>query len=244
MKKIIKILLIFTLILIVSLAIFEIVQSASLTAPTGSGSGTPLTDKAGTSGVRSVIGAIIKTIIGVMGAFTLLMFVFGGITMLSSGGQQDRIQQGKKTLIWGAMGLILIVFSYVLVDFVISALTPGDISVAPPTPPPTATPVCSDGLDNDGDTKKDLDDPGCAGNPDGTSEEDPATPPTGNPCTIAFCTQRLHKPAKLAECHTAADCQTMIRNQGGNCISSVSNTHPDYCKPESGGNCACIPVTP
>jgi hypothetical protein len=242
MKKYFKIFIVLLLILIVSLAVFEIAQAVSLTPPSGSGSGsgTPLTTQAGTSGVLSLIGTIIKTILGIMGAVTLLMFVFGGFTMLSSGGLQDRIQQGKKALIWGALGLILIIMSYVIVDFVISSLTGVGAPVPPPTPPPvTADPVCSDGKDNDGDNKIDLDDPGCGGDPKGTSEENPGV---GTPCTVAQCTQILHKPAKSATCTNAADCQTMIAGVvDGHCYISQAAGSPGFCTAESGGNCACIP---
>lgn len=46
----------------------------------------------------------------------------------------------------------------------------GVVSSLPPLVTLTFPPACSDGIDNDGDGRVDLDDPGCAGDPSGTHE--------------------------------------------------------------------------
>lgn len=68
-----------------------------------------------------LIGRIIKTILALVGAFALAMFVYGGFTWLTSGGSPDRIKKGKDILIWAVIGLIVILASYTLVDFVLKA---------------------------------------------------------------------------------------------------------------------------
>jgi len=73
--------------------------------------------------VPELIGTIIKTILGFVGALALLMFIYGGFTWLTSGGSPDRIKKGKDILIWATIGLAVIFASYTLVDFVIRAIT-------------------------------------------------------------------------------------------------------------------------
>lgn len=68
-----------------------------------------------------LIGRIIKTVLGVVGALALAMFVYGGFTWLTSGGSPDKIQKGKDILMWAVIGLIIIFTSYTLVDFVLTA---------------------------------------------------------------------------------------------------------------------------
>ncbi|MFA5129203.1 MAG: pilin [Patescibacteria group bacterium] len=68
-----------------------------------------------------LIGRIIKTILGVVGALALAMFVFGGFTWLTSGGSPDKIKKGKDILMWAVIGLIIIFTSYTLVDFILTA---------------------------------------------------------------------------------------------------------------------------
>ncbi len=72
-----------------------------------------------------IIGRVIKGILGVVGAFALLMVVYGGIMMLTSAGQSEKIEKGKKVLIWAVIGTAVILGSYVLVGYVITAITGG-----------------------------------------------------------------------------------------------------------------------
>ncbi len=79
----------------------------------------------GTEAVSIVIGQIIKVILGLIGAIALLMFVYGGVMWLTSQGSEEKIEKGKKILIWAIVGLVVILTSYVAVSFVINALTNG-----------------------------------------------------------------------------------------------------------------------
>jgi len=99
-------------------------------------------------GVAAFIGKIIQVIIGILGAAALLMFIYGGITLLSSTGSTDKITKGKHILIWATIGLVLVVFSFTIIDFTILALTGESVPVSggsspPPQPPPTSTITCS-----------------------------------------------------------------------------------------------------
>lgn len=68
-----------------------------------------------------LIGRIIKTVLGIVGALALAMFVYGGFTWLTSGGSPDKIKKGRDILMWAVIGLIVIFTSYTLVDFVLTA---------------------------------------------------------------------------------------------------------------------------
>ncbi|MBU1146375.1 pilin [Patescibacteria group bacterium] len=105
--------------------------SASSTSETGS-SGAPekvkLENPLGGSGTGEVtsptrlIGNIIKSILMVVGALALAMFVYGGFTWLTSAGSPEKVKKGKDILIWAVIGLIVIFTSYTAVDFVLTAL--------------------------------------------------------------------------------------------------------------------------
>jgi hypothetical protein len=77
----------------------------------------------GETDVPTIIGNVIKAVLGVIGAVALFMFVYGGILLLSSGGRPDQIKKGKDVLIWAIIGIAVILASYALVEFIISALT-------------------------------------------------------------------------------------------------------------------------
>jgi hypothetical protein len=51
-------------------------------------------------------------VIGVIGAVVLLMYVIGGIYLLTSGGSSDRITTGKKYITVSTTGLLIVMFAY------------------------------------------------------------------------------------------------------------------------------------
>ncbi|MFZ2681691.1 MAG: pilin [Patescibacteria group bacterium] len=61
-------------------------------------------------------------ILGVSGSLVLLMFVYGGFLWTTSLGQPDRIEKGKETVINATIGFVIIIMSYSLINFLISAL--------------------------------------------------------------------------------------------------------------------------
>jgi len=87
----------------------------------------PLKSVCGKSGcnIPALIGQIVKTLLGIVGAVALLMFIYGGFVMLTSGGNEQKIGSAKKTLAWAAIGLAVIFLSYSILNFIIGALTTG-----------------------------------------------------------------------------------------------------------------------
>ncbi len=67
-----------------------------------------------------LIGRIINTILGVVGSLALLMFIYGGLTWMTSSGAPDKVKKGRDIIIWSAIGLVIIFAAYALVSFLIS----------------------------------------------------------------------------------------------------------------------------
>ena len=53
-----------------------------------------------------------------MGAIAMLLIIIGGLYMLSSEGEDDKIQKGKGILTAAIIGLVISMFSYIIVRFV------------------------------------------------------------------------------------------------------------------------------
>lgn len=81
----------------------------------------PLGGSTGEVSVPKIIGNVIKTILSIVGALALAMFIYGGFTWLTSGGSSEKITKGKDILIWATIGLAVIFSSYTLVDFLLKA---------------------------------------------------------------------------------------------------------------------------
>jgi len=68
---------------------------------------------------QKLIGTIINAVLGVVGSLALLMFIYGGLTWMTSGGSAEKVKKGRDIIIWSAIGLAIIFMSYGLVRFII-----------------------------------------------------------------------------------------------------------------------------
>lgn len=80
----------------------------------------PLGDTAG--GAPELYGRIIRGFLGVLGAASLLFFIWGGFTLLISRGNPEKVKGGRDTLLWAAIGLVVAFSSYIILRFVIKAI--------------------------------------------------------------------------------------------------------------------------
>lgn len=102
-------------------------SSIALAADTG----VRLTDPLGVTGedlkgpdvVYILAGRIIKFMLGIVGSLALLMFVYGGVQWLISAGNQDKVKKGRDTLVWAAIGLIVVVASYAILAEIFTIIT-------------------------------------------------------------------------------------------------------------------------
>ena len=105
------------------LSVFAINVHFTLAQSGGSGSDITLTNPLGDiDSPQALIGKIINSILGVVGSLALLMFVYGGLTWMTSSGSQEKIKKGKDTLVWAAIGLVVIFSAYGLTRFVLSSV--------------------------------------------------------------------------------------------------------------------------
>lgn len=74
------------------------------------------------SGFMQVAIAISKWILGIVGSVALLMFVYGGIMFLISGGSSERVEKGKQIIIGSVIGLVIVFASYTIIGFVFHSL--------------------------------------------------------------------------------------------------------------------------
>jgi len=65
---------------------------------------------------------ITNIILGVVGSLALLMFVYGGVMMLISAGNSDKVSKAKGIIIAAVIGLGIVFASYLIIQFVMGAL--------------------------------------------------------------------------------------------------------------------------
>lgn len=101
---------------------FSPALAQSGTVNTG-GSGVTLSNPLGDiTSPQAFIGKIINSILGVVGSLALLMFVYGGLTWMTSSGSADKVKKGRDTLLWAAIGLVVIFSAYGLTRFILGTV--------------------------------------------------------------------------------------------------------------------------
>ena len=68
-----------------------------------------------------LVGDIIAYILGFVGVLALVMFIYGGITWMTSAGAAEKIKKGRDTIVWAILGLAFVFLSYAILDFILGA---------------------------------------------------------------------------------------------------------------------------
>lgn len=69
-----------------------------------------------------IAGRVIQALLGVSGAAALVVFIYGGLMFMLSGGKAERVNTAKSTLIYASLGLAIIFASYAILQFVLQAI--------------------------------------------------------------------------------------------------------------------------
>jgi len=72
--------------------------------------------------IRSIIGNVLQAAIGIMGSLALLVFVVGGFLWLTAAGREEQIKKGTQTMVWAAIGIVVIFSSYAIISLVLQGL--------------------------------------------------------------------------------------------------------------------------
>lgn len=72
------------------------------------------------------VGTIIKTFLAIIGVILITLIIYGGFTYATSSGNEQKIETGKKILVYAVIGTVIIALAYVITTFVINALFPQD----------------------------------------------------------------------------------------------------------------------
>lgn len=65
---------------------------------------------------------ISKWILGIVGSLALAFFIYGGVTMLISAGNKERVAKARTILVNAVIGLVIVFASWAIINFVYTAL--------------------------------------------------------------------------------------------------------------------------
>ena len=68
--------------------------------------------------VASITG-IINAIIAALGIVAVIIIIVGGIGYMTSSGDAGKVKKAKDTILYGVIGLVIVVLAFAIVNFVI-----------------------------------------------------------------------------------------------------------------------------
>ncbi len=72
---------------------------------------------------HQIAGQIINVFLSVLGVIFLILIVYGGYKWMTSGGNQDDIKKAQEIIRNAVIGLLIVLMSFAIAQFVINALT-------------------------------------------------------------------------------------------------------------------------
>ncbi len=80
----------------------------------------------GEGSARNLILTIVNFFLGFLGLLAVLMVIYGGILVLTAAGEPEKAGKGKKILLYAAIGIVIILLSFAIVNTVFQAGTGQD----------------------------------------------------------------------------------------------------------------------
>lgn len=72
--------------------------------------------------LTTVIGRIVKIVIGFLGLIAVVIILIGGFQWMTSGGDEDKIKNARKLMTNGVIGLFIVVIAYAIALFVMNII--------------------------------------------------------------------------------------------------------------------------
>ena len=79
----------------------------------------------GETDFRTLVLTIITYFLGFLGLLAVIMIIYGGITYVTSAGNDEAVGKAKKIILYSVIGIVVILLSFVIVNAVLGAQTGG-----------------------------------------------------------------------------------------------------------------------
>jgi len=71
---------------------------------------------------REIAAEVINVILGFLGIVAVIIILAGGFKWMTAGGNQDKVDEAKKLMAAGAIGLVIVLAAFGIARFLISSL--------------------------------------------------------------------------------------------------------------------------
>lgn len=123
--------------IIVNFVIVDLIAGGSTATTDGTGVETvgENVDGAPVHNLPELVQAILNGVIAVLGTVCVIVMIVGGTNFMTSAGDTQKVTKARNTLIYGAIGLVICVLSFMIVNFVVRNILHGDQPTGVPAVP-------------------------------------------------------------------------------------------------------------
>ncbi len=125
MEKIYRKLITYSLALLMIIPVFSLainVASAQGLDPWGGHQQDVTNIGLGSNDPRTIAANVIKVILGFLGIVAVIIILLGGFKWMTAAGNEDKVEEAKKLITAGIIGLVIILAAYGIATFVINSL--------------------------------------------------------------------------------------------------------------------------
>lgn len=79
----------------------------------------------GTQDVRTTVSNVIKAFMGLLGIVAVCLILYGGFRWMTAMGDQTKVDDARKIIVSGIIGLVIILSAYAIANFVLGAIING-----------------------------------------------------------------------------------------------------------------------
>lgn len=109
---------------VAGLMVFQFVPAFAQPADIASDAPGFIADRTGgATSLRQLVLTIVNYVLTFLGVIAVLMIIYGGMLYVTAAGQQEKVDKGKKILMYTIIGIIIIMLSFVIVNAVLGSAT-------------------------------------------------------------------------------------------------------------------------
>ena len=68
--------------------------------------------------IPAIFSNIVTALLMFVGTFALFLFIFAGFKFMNAGGDPKKLEGARHTLVYGILGLLLVLFSFLIINII------------------------------------------------------------------------------------------------------------------------------
>ena len=72
--------------------------------------------------LNAMLSTLFSMVFGIIGVVAVIMIIIGGVNYTVSQGDSQKLQKSKSTILYGIIGLVIVLLAFAIVNFVLNGI--------------------------------------------------------------------------------------------------------------------------